>query len=142
MYNLFSYLSFMNKVFLPWIGVAILAIIGFFVIFPSSPSSSSGSTTESANVVVKNGTQYVTVDVKGGYSPKISTIQAWLPTKLVMRTNGTYDCSSSLVIRSLNYRNSLPASGEIEIDLGTPESGKKIAWTCGMGMYSFSINTL
>lgn len=44
-----------------------------------------------------------------------------------MKTNGTYDCSSSLVIRSINYRNSLPATGETEIDLGTPESGKKIA---------------
>ena len=132
----------MNKAFLPWIGVAILAIIAFFVMFPSNTIAPSISTTTSDNVVVKNGIQYVTVDVKGGYQPKTSTIQGWLPTKLVMKTNGTYDCSSSLVIRSLNYRNSLPASGETEIDLGTPESGKKIAWTCSMWMYNFSINTL
>ena len=65
----------MNKA-LPWLGVGLLAVIALFMIFPSSPDSSSVGTTEkTANVVVKNGTQYVTVDVKGGYKPKISTIQ-------------------------------------------------------------------
>lgn len=63
-----------------------------------------------------------------------------MPTKLVMKTNGTYDCSSSLIIRSMNYRSSLPATGETEIDLGTPKAGDKIQGTCGMGMYSFAIN--
>lgn len=65
----------MGKAFLPWIGVAILAIIAFFVMFPNSASSPSISTTTSDNVVVKNGIQYVMVDVKGGYQPKTSTIQ-------------------------------------------------------------------
>ncbi len=66
----------MNKSSLPWIGVGILAVIALFIIFPSNPnSSSSGATEKTANVVVKNGIQYVTVDVKGGYRPKTSTIQ-------------------------------------------------------------------
>lgn len=56
-----------------------------------------------------------------------------------MKTDGLYDCSSSLVIRSINYRSQLPATGETEIDLGTPKSGEKIQGTCGMGMYSFAI---
>jgi hypothetical protein len=43
-----------------------------------------------------------------------------------MKTANTYDCSSALVIRDVGYRNMLPASGETEIDLGTPESGKTI----------------
>lgn len=34
----------------------------------------------------------------------------------------------------------LPASGETEIDLGTPKTGGKIQGTCSMGMYSFAIN--
>lgn len=66
----------MNKSLLPWLGVGILAVVALFIIFPSNLSSSSSGTTEkTANVVVKNGIQYVTVDVKGGYKPKISTIQ-------------------------------------------------------------------
>ncbi len=44
-----------------------------------------------------------------------------------MKTNGAYDCSSSLVIRSVGYRDKLPTTGETEIDLGTPKSGEKIA---------------
>lgn len=66
----------MNKVLLPWLGVGLLVVIALFVIFPGDSSSPSPGTTEKTeNVVVKNGIQYVTVDVKGGYKPKISTIQ-------------------------------------------------------------------
>lgn len=57
-----------------------------------------------------------------------------------MKTNGVYDCSSSLVIRSVGYRGNLPTTGETEIDLGTPKSGENIQGTCSMGMYSFTIN--
>ena len=56
-----------------------------------------------------------------------------------MKTNNAYDCSSSVVIRSINFRETLPATGETEIDLGTPKSGEKIQGTCSMGMYNFSI---
>ena len=56
-----------------------------------------------------------------------------------MKTDSTYDCSSSLVIRAVNYRGMLPQTGDTEIDLSTPKSGDKIPGTCGMGMYNFSI---
>lgn len=66
----------MNKALLPWLGVGLLAVIALFIVFPSnSDSSFIGSTEKTANVVVKNGIQYVTVDVKGGYRPRTSTIQ-------------------------------------------------------------------
>lgn len=65
----------MSKALLPWISVAILAIIAFFVMFPSNTNAPSISTTTSNNVVVKNGIQYVMVDVGRGYQPKTSTIQ-------------------------------------------------------------------
>lgn len=92
------------------------------------------------NVVVREGIQYVTIQARGGYRPRISTIAWWMPTKLIVKTNNTYDCSSSLVIRSVNYRGMLPSNGDTEIDLGTPKTGEKIQWTCGMGMYNFTIN--
>ena len=62
-----------------------------------------------------------------------------MPTKLIMKTHNTYDCSSSLVIRSINYRAMLPATGDTEIDLGTPKLGDTIRGVCGMGMYSFAL---
>ncbi len=63
----------MNKAFIPWIGVALLAVVGAFIVFQdgTSVSSSSGG---GSNVSVKNGIQYVTLTAKGGYSPRTSTI--------------------------------------------------------------------
>lgn len=67
----------MSKNFLPWLGVGLLAGIALFIIFPTNSGSSSvGSTEKTANVMVKNGVQYVTIDVKGGYKPKVSSIQS------------------------------------------------------------------
>lgn len=55
----------------------------------------------SANVTIKDGVQYITVNAKGGYSPQSSYAKGGMPTKLIVKTDGTYDCSSSLVIRSV-----------------------------------------
>lgn len=93
----------------------------------------------SNNSVIKDGVQYVTITARGGYQPRSSIAKAGIPTKLIMKTNGTYDCSSSLIIRSLNYRGLLPSTGETTIDAGTPKAGDVLKGVCGMGMYSFSI---
>ncbi len=130
----------MNKVFIPWIGVGLVAIFGAFMIFQDSIPTNSTNGSEESNVFIKEGVQYVTLTAKGGYTPRLSSIAWGIPTKLIMKTNGAYDCSSALVIRSLNYRNNLPTTGETEINLGTPKSGEKIQGTCSMGMYSFTIN--
>ena len=130
----------MNKAFIPWIGVALIAIVGAFMIFRDVAPASSTSGTGGSNVSVKNGVQYVALTAKGGYTPRTSTVAWGIPTKLIMKTKGAYDCSSSVIIKSLNYRQNLPPTGETEIDLGTPKSGEKIQGTCSMGMYSFNIN--
>lgn len=91
------------------------------------------------NVEVRDGIQYVTIEAKGGYSPQISTAKAGIPTKLIFKTNGTYDCSSSLVIRSIGYRKVLSQTGEEVIDIGTPKEGIPLQGTCSMGMYSLSV---
>ena len=92
------------------------------------------------NSVMKDGIQYVTITASGGYSPRESGAKAGVPTKLIVKTNGTYDCSASLVINSLNYRKMLPSTGETVIDAGTPKAGDTLRGLCGMGMYSFVIN--
>jgi plastocyanin domain-containing protein len=117
-----------------------VALIGGTLYFISDrPASSGGEVAQSQNVEIREGVQYVTVTAKGGYSPRVTEIKGGLPTKLVVKTDGTYDCSASLVIRSVGFQKILQPTGEEVIDLGTPKSGEKVQGVCGMGMYNFQI---
>lgn len=134
-----------NKIAL--IIIALGVIIGLGIIFfgknnDNSPKTNGEKITQKSvpNTEIKDGVQYVYIDAKGGYSPRTSTAQAGIPTKLIVRTNGTYDCSASLVVRSVGYQKILPKTGEEIIDLGTPTAGVPIRGVCGMGMYSFEID--
>ncbi len=111
----------------------------FYLTSDKSTPSYNEDTTPAQNVEIRNGVQYVTINAKGGYAPRISEIKSGLPTKLIVQTNGTYDCSVSLVIRSIGFQKILQPTGEEIIDLGIPESGNKIQGLCGMGMYNFQI---
>lgn len=95
---------------------------------------------EIQNTKIIDGVQYITINAKGGYSPKVSSGKAGIPTKLIVKTNNTYDCSASLVVKSVNYQKILPKTGEEIIDLGTPKAGEPIRGVCGMGMYNFVVN--
>jgi plastocyanin domain-containing protein len=132
----------MNKTALIIITVGL--IVGLGIIFLGGVKANNNTNNTSIrpiqNTEIKDGIQYITINVKGGYSPKISTAKAGIPTKLIMKTNGTYDCSASLVIRSVGYQKILQKTGEEVIDLGTPIVGTPIRGVCGMGMYSFQIN--
>ena len=117
-------------------------VVTLFIIFGwgSKINKQNDSALALQNVEVRNGIQYITVNARGGYSPRVSTAKAGIPSKLIMKTSGTFDCSSSLVINSLDYRKILPQNGETEIDLGVPKVGEPLQGVCGMGMYSFEIN--
>ncbi len=117
-----------------------IALIGGTLYFISNKSTPSvGEVTQSQNIEIKDGVQYVTITAKGGYSPRITEIKGGLPTKLIVKTDGTYDCSASLVVRSVGFQKILQPTGEEVIDLGTPKSGDKVQGVCGMGMYNFQI---
>lgn len=117
-----------------------IALIGGTIYFISDRSiSTGGEITQSQNVEIRDGVQYVTITAKGGYSPRVMEIKGGLPTKLVVKTEGTYDCSASLVVRSAGFQKILQPTGEEVIDLGTPKSGDKVQGVCGMGMYNFQI---
>ena len=122
----------MNKTALIIVTLGLVVAIGF--IFYGGSGSTSAQ-----NVEIKNGVQYITITAKGGYFPNISTAKGDTPTKLIVETNGTYDCSASLVIKSINYQKILPRSGETEIDLGIPKTGESFQGVCGMGMYNFEV---
>ncbi len=125
-----------NKTIFMIITILLVGIIG--VIFIAGSNKNSNLVT--APVEIKEGVQYITINAKGGYSPITSTAQAGIPTKLIVKTNGTYDCSASLVIRSVGFQKILPQTGETEIDIGVPIAGEPLQGVCGMGMYSFTIN--
>ena len=116
-------------------------LISAGILFYGEPKNNSDSVGDlsTQNVEIKNGVQYILVNAKAGYLPKKSVAQAGIPTKLIVKTNGTYDCSSSLSIRSIGYQKVLPQTGEEIIDLGTPQPGM-LQGLCSMGMYNFSVN--
>lgn len=124
------------------ISIAIsLALIGgtlYLVSDQSAPSGNEG-TTQSQNIEIRDGVQYVTITAKAGYAPQVSQIKGGISTKLVVKTDGTYDCSASLVIRSIGFQKLLQPTGEEIIDLGVPKSGQEVLGVCGMGMYNFQI---
>lgn len=117
-----------------------VVLIGGTLYFVSDRSTSSGGEVlQSQNVEVRDGVQYVTIIAKSGYSPRVTEIKGGIPTKLVVKTDGTYDCSASLAVRSVGFQKILQPTGEEIIDLGTPKSGEKVQGVCSMGMYNFQI---
>lgn len=114
------------------------AVIGGTLLFTKS-NSQAGVTVSANNVSVVNGQQIIEINAKGGYLPRRSVAKAGVPTILRVKTDGTFDCSSSLRIPSLNLSKILPPSGSIDIDLGLPTAAI-LQGFCGMGMYSFAID--
>ena len=115
-------------------------IVGIGIIFIGGSNKNNTNAGSAQSVEIKDGVQLITINAKGGYSPQITEAQAGIPTKIIMKTNGTYDCSASLVIRSVRFQKILPQTGETEIDIGAKNRGETLQGVCGMGMYSFVIN--
>ncbi|MEX2029223.1 MAG: hypothetical protein WD963_01950 [Candidatus Paceibacterota bacterium] len=122
--------------------ITLALVIGMGIVFLGQQKNGPGFTgmEPAQNVEVRDGVQYITINAKGGYSPKLSTAQADIPTKLIVKTDGTYDCSASLVIRSIGYQKILSQTGEEVIDVGIPKIGQPLQGLCSMGMYNFKIN--
>lgn len=101
-------------------------------------SSTAQETGSVQNVSVVDGKQIIEIKAKGGYTPRVSIAKANIPTVLRFDTNGTFDCSASVRIPSMNITKILPQSGTTDIDLGTAKLGT-LQGTCGMGMYPFEV---
>lgn len=116
-------------------------LIGGALYLGNKGNSGAGSNTPSrSNVSIVNGKQIIEIDAKGGYSPRVTEAQAGIPTVIKMNTRGTFDCSSALVIRELNYQTNLPPSGTTEIEVPPQEAGSTFDGLCAMGMYNFRVN--
>ncbi len=130
----------MNKTASIIITLALVVGLGVIFLGGSKPKDNTVAINQPVqNVEVKDGIQYIKIDAKAGYSPRVTEAKAGIPTKLVVKTNGTYDCSASLAIHSIGYQKILPQTGETEIDIGTPKVGEPLKGVCGMGMYNFEV---
>ena len=129
----------MHKIALMIITLGLVLSIGIIFFGGSRLGNNTVVSGPVQNSEIRNGVQYITINAKGGYSPKVSYAKAGIPTKLIVKTNGTYDCSAALVIRSVGFQQILPQTGETEIDIGIPKAGVPARGICGMGMYNFQI---
>jgi plastocyanin domain-containing protein len=116
--------------------IAIVLIGGAFML--ANNSGGTNSTANANNVSIVDGKQIIEITVRGGYQPRNSVAKAGVPTIIRFETSGTFDCSSSIRIPSLNIFKSLPQTGSTDIDVGTQSVGKLVG-SCGMGMYPFSV---
>ncbi len=130
----------MKKIIIPGI-LAFITIILAVVIFnkPAGTNPKAFKVTDNVTVT-EDGKQMITIDAKGGYSPRETNAKADVPTLLQIKTKFTMDCSSSLVIPSLKFRKVLPVSGGTIIEVPPQKPGTSIRGLCSMGMYSFNLN--
>jgi len=115
---------------------AAAALFGGYLL--SSKKTTSPAPAQGKNVTIENEKQIVEIRAKGGYLPRNSVAKAGVPTSLRFSTKGTFDCSSSVRIPSLDVDQLLPPSGVVDIPLGVQKPGT-LRGTCGMGMYQFSV---
>lgn len=116
-----------------------LLLIGGAVVFSQKEKSNSVVTAEPLhNVSIVDGKQIIEITAKGGYLPEKSIAKAGIPTILRFDTSGTFDCSASVRIPSMDISKTLPQSGITDIDIGTQVAGI-FKGTCGMGMYPFEV---
>jgi len=129
----------MNKISSIIITLGLIIGIGIVLWSTSKKENKSTENPIIQNVEIKDGIQYIAIEAKGGYLPRVSKAEADIPSTLIVKTNNTYDCSLALVIRSIGYQKMLQQTGEEMIDLGIRKKGDTLQATCSMGMYSFKI---
>jgi len=115
-----------------------VVLIGWAFWFVSAkPSADDGARASTASII--DGTQFIDIAAKGGYTPRVVVAKAGVPTILRVATNGTFDCSASLVIPKLSYQKFLNPSGIEDIAISAEEAQGTLQGLCSMGMYGFKI---
>lgn len=91
---------------------------------------------------IVDGMQSVQIDVRSnGYSASASTLKAGIPVRLSLVTNKTQGCSLAFTIPEFNISKTLPATGINTVEF-TPTKPGRLAYTCGMGMYTGSFTVV
>jgi hypothetical protein len=121
--------------------IALAVGIVYFLKGSSSVSNIDNTLTGSltSNVSDESDKQVITLAAKGGFTPELTVAKADKASVLKLDTKNTFDCSSTLSIPALGVQKNLPSTGSTIIDIPAQKAGTKLAGTCSMGMYSFSV---
>jgi plastocyanin domain-containing protein len=117
------------------------AIVGLLVLSFALKSNNAATvvTDDNSAVSMQDGVQVIDLTAKGGYTPKFVEAKAGVATELRVATQGTFDCSASLVILELDYDSILEPTGVETIAIAANKAQGTLEGTCGMGMYDFEI---
>ncbi len=116
-----------------------VVVIGWAVSFVSSKPSTGGTAQAAPTATIVDGKQFVDITAKAGYSPRVVIAKAGIPTTIRVTTNGTFDCSASVVIPKLSYQKFLQPSGTEDIQISAEQATGTLQGLCAMGMYNFQI---
>lgn len=114
-------------------------VIVWALFFVSTKPDAGGESAAVPTAVIIDGKQVIDISAKGGYSPRVVSAKAGVPTILRIQTRGTFDCSASVVIPKLSYQKFLQPSGTEEITLTAEQARGTLQGLCAMGMYNFQI---
>jgi plastocyanin domain-containing protein len=106
-------------------GLAAIVAVNWYFFFAEGQAS--------AAVLAAGGTQEITIQVKGGYSPSIIRVKSDTPVRLVFDRQETATCSDELVFGDFGIRRFLPPFEKTVVEL-TPTEPGSYEFTCGMGM--------
>lgn len=120
------------------ISIILAALLIAGAVMLSRNQNNSAPLAKGSNVTVVDGKQIIEINAKAGYQPRSSVAQAGIPTVLRFDTNGTFDCSASVRIPSMNISKTLPQTGSTDIEIGSQKVAT-LQGTCGMGMYPFEV---
>jgi uncharacterized protein len=77
----------------------------------------------------------------GGYTPSKFSVRSGQKVTLNLETNNNYSCTSIFTIPQLGINKQLPTTGNTEISF-VPEKPGLLTFSCGMGMYSGTIQVI
>lgn len=97
------------------------------------------ATTSAQAVSMDKGVQYIDIAANGGYRPRSVNAKAKTPTVIRIKTNGTFDCSASVVIPALNFQTLLESTDVAEVTVPAEKAVGNLKGLCSMGMYSFTV---
>ncbi len=86
-----------------------------------------------AAVTGNRGTQEITVQVRGGYSPSTIRVKKGAPVRLTFDRQESSGCSEEVVLGDFGIRKFLPAHEKTAIEF-VPEEAGTYEFTCGMSM--------
>jgi len=131
-----------DRIFLIVIAIALVLVIGFFIIATENEAvaPAAGTISEVVTVDAISGKQIINVDVKNGYSPRVINARAGTANILRLSSKNDYGCERAFTIPKLNIRKDLPATGDTDIEIPAQAAGTSLIGVCTMGMYSFTMN--